>query len=1179
MLKTAYLISKHSISEVKKLHLRKYSKMKNIYIITTLLLSLVSFSQLSNKHWIPPLHSRDDTTIQDHYLYLSTAETVPFQVTVKTGDGTQITGSPFTISQTNPAVILIGNGQPSSMFLDQTDLNVVVSDKGLILEGSKDFYASFRMRAQNHAETLISKGKPGIGTSFRLGSTPQGGDINIRNFVASVMATQDNTTITLSDYNTNVDFVTLNGPISPDTQTFILNKGQSVVFSGYTDNTANWTGFIGASLVANKPVAVNTGNVTGGVTNNGSDFTLDQIVSATQIGTEYIFIEGNGLPDMERPLLIANEDNTEIYVNGNTTPIAILNAGDYTLIPNSYYQGANNKNIFVRSSKPVFAYQLIGGAASSPTSGLNFIPPLSCFFQNSVYIPAINSIGNTNYSADLMVLTYNSSTITVNGNPINPATSEAVLGNTDWVTYRISGYSGNVSVVSTGPLAVGVFGAAGFAGYAGYYSGFGSAPTDTDVTVCSSATKDLFESIDGNPGPNGTWAVPAGGAPLNGNIFDPAVNIPGEYIYTFTKNCNTSLTTISIKANVTVVQGGNPGTSTTKNTCINDPSFDLFTLLGTNVTTGGIWSPALASGTSLFNPAVDVSGTYTYTIPANSVCPELSSSITITNNPLPNISPITTLEQCDDNLDGDDTNGKVTFNLNTKNTEALNGQTGITVTYHLTASDAIANSSPITTYYGGTTTIYVRLTNNTTGCFTTTSFDVKVNAKPTVVNEVTLKQCDNDTDAISDFNLNEANPSISNQPNLTFTYFTSSINAQNNISPITNTNQYTSSNGTVWARVENQFGCFRVAKVNLIVSATQVPSTFVPYLIEECDDYINATDPDADGYAYFDLNTATNDPVDGILAIFPTSANLTVTYYQSQADALAEQNAIDTTTDFRNTIPNQQTIWVRIDSNLNNDCVGLGPYVTLRVNPLPDFDLPQEVVLCVDPATGAGTSIINAEPNTPGTYTYVWNPANTNSNPAVFNASQNGIYSVTVTNTATGCVRQDQIEVKISSAPVAVSAQLINEAFSAGLSSIQAIALGGFGDYEYSIDGIFWQNSPVFNNLENGTYIVYARDKNGCGEVNSNAIQTISYPNYFTPNGDGYNDTWNINGLTVDYEAKIYIFDRFGKLIKQINPYSSNGWDGTFNGNLMPSTDYWFKIEYKQNGENKEFKSHFSLKR
>ena len=133
-----------------------------------------------------------------------------------------------------------------------------------------------------------------------------------------------------------------------------------------------------------------------------------------------------------------------------------------------------------------------------------------------------------------MVLTFGSSTITVNGNPINPATSEAVLGNTDWVTYRISGYTGDVNVISTGPLAVGVFGAIGFAGYAGYYSGFGSAPTDTDVTVCSSATKDLLNRLMEiqNLVEHGLFLQEG---TFKRKYFDPALNLPGEYIYTFTK--------------------------------------------------------------------------------------------------------------------------------------------------------------------------------------------------------------------------------------------------------------------------------------------------------------------------------------------------------------------------------------------------------------------------------------------------------------------------------------------------------------------------------------------------------------------------------------------------------------------------------------------------------------------
>ncbi len=1162
--------------------------MKNYLLLLSILTFFTTQAQLSNKHWLPPLHSRDETAIQDHYIYISTAEVTPFQVVVTTGNGVPIAGSPFTISQTTPVVVTVGNGQPTSMFLDISDVNTVQSDKGLILEGTKDFYVSFRMRHQNHAETLISKGRPGIGTDFRLGSTPQGGEVSIRNFVSSVMATEDNTSITLSDYNTAVEFVSGTGLITADTQTFLLNAGQTIVFSGYADNFNNWTGFIGASLTSTKPVAVSTGNATAGVTNNGSDFTLDQIVSSSQIGTEYIFIEGNGLPDMESPLIIADDDNTQIFVNGNPTAAITLNAGDYFLVPNSAYQGTTNRNIYVKSSKPVFAYQLIGGDNSSPTSGLNFIPPLSCFFQESVYLPAIDQIGSTNYNSDLMILTYSTATITINGTPINPSQAQTVLGNTDWVTYRISGYTGNVNVVSTGPLAVGVFGASGAAGYAGYYSGFGSAPQDTPVTVCSSTTTNLFDAINGNPGPGGTWTFPAGGAPLVGNIFDPAVNIPGEYNYSFTKTCNTALTFISVKVDVTVEQANNAGTSTTKDICKNAPSFDLFPLLGTGVTTGGTWS---FNGTNRpngnFNPATDSTGDYKYTIPASGACPELFSIVTVTNYDIPTLptTPISDLKVCDDAIDGSDTNGQTTFTLTDKTTEILNGQTNVTITYHLLQSEALDGSNAITTYIGSDKTIYARLFNTLTNCYNTTSFKVVVTALPIVNNAVTLRQCDDNTDAISDFNLTEANVLISTQNNLIFKYYSSELNAQNDIAQITNDTIYTSpNNGVVWARIENENKCIRTARVDLVVSATQIPATFQKIKLEECDDFIDASDPDGDGIDYFDLNTATNDPVTGILAQFTSSANLIVTYYESQADALAESNAIDTTDPdgYRNITPNLQNIWVRIDSNINNACVGLGQYVDLQVNPLPDFDIPTFEVLCVQAGTGIGNYVINATPTTPGNYTYSWTPTNPDTTAgqenAIFNATANGIYKVVVTNTTTSCTKEDQTEILISSAPQAVEVQLVSEIFASGLSTIQAVVIGGFGTYEYSLDQINWQISPIFANLENDIYTIYARDINYCGEKNSNPITTISYPNYFTPNGDGYNDNWSIKGLTPEFEAKIYIFDRYGKLLKQIDAYG-NGWDGKFNGTEVPSSDYWFKIEYKEDGVQKEFKSHFSLKR
>jgi gliding motility-associated-like protein len=90
----------------------------------------------------------------------------------------------------------------------------------------------------------------------------------------------------------------------------------------------------------------------------------------------------------------------------------------------------------------------------------------------------------------------------------------------------------------------------------------------------------------------------------------------------------------------------------------------------------------------------------------------------------------------------------------------------------------------------------------------------------------------------------------------------------------------------------------------------------------------------------------------------------------------------------------------------------------------------------------------------------------------------------------------------------------------------------------------------------------------------------IDYPRFFTPNGDGYNNSWNIVGIADQLSAKIFIYDRYGKLIKQLNPIGP-GWDGTFNGDYLPSSDYWFTVEYTEprDGTIRQFKSHFSLKR
>jgi gliding motility-associated-like protein len=459
----------------------------------------------------------------------------------------------------------------------------------------------------------------------------------------------------------------------------------------------------------------------------------------------------------------------------------------------------------------------------------------------------------------------------------------------------------------------------------------------------------------------------------------------------------------------------------------------------------------------------------------------------------------------------------------------------------------------------------------------TTTLNLVVNPLPTINPQVTLKQCDDNQDAITSFNLTEANALISQDTTLSFSYYTDNLAIAN---PITNPTNYTSGLNTIYCKVTTLQGCSRIAVVNLVVSATQITAS-VTQTLKECDTFISTNDPSNDGYAYFDFTAVTT----AVLNTFVNSQNLTVSYYENLNDALAEQNAVmgTNTNPFRNTIPNSQTIYIRVDSNLNNDCVGLGPYLNLIVNPIPKIELGDDFTLCLNPATGLGSENLNATPLNTGTFSYNWTPTNpdldSNGNQsAVFNVKQAGTYTVVVTETTTNCTNTDSITIDASSEPLTVSAVLITPLFTNGLATIQATAQGGYGTYEYSIDGVFWQNNGIFSGLANGNYTISVRDLAKCGLTVSNTVYTITYPSFFTPNGDGFNDTWKIENLLASYEAKIYIFDRYGKLLKEINPNGS-GWDGVFNGNQLPATDYWFKIEYTLNNVRNEFRSHFALKR
>jgi gliding motility-associated-like protein len=194
-----------------------------------------------------------------------------------------------------------------------------------------------------------------------------------------------------------------------------------------------------------------------------------------------------------------------------------------------------------------------------------------------------------------------------------------------------------------------------------------------------------------------------------------------------------------------------------------------------------------------------------------------------------------------------------------------------------------------------------------------------------------------------------------------------------------------------------------------------------------------------------------------------------------------------------------------------------------------------------------------------------------------------GVYTVVVTNNFTGCQATSSAEV-IANQAIGFNVDVITPAFSTThVAEVNNIT--GNGNFEFQLDNGPWiplapgQTTLTFTNISPGTHTITGRDQGGCGEVTIE-FMVIDYPPFFTPNQDGFNETWNITALDEDLQATIYIFDRYGKLLKQISP-RSEGWDGTYNGKAMPSQDYWFRVEFVEptTGAKSEFKGHFTLKR
>lgn len=521
--------------------------------------------------------------------------------------------------------------------------------------------------------------------------------------------------------------------------------------------------------------------------------------------------------------------------------------------------------------------------------------------------------------------------------------------------------------------------------------------------------------------------------------------------------------------------------------------------------------------------------------------------------PPPNLTDPTPLEVCDTYSNIYD--GIAVFNLEDASYQNLDRIQTIVVHYYenyedINQEDALDNSLAIsnpTSYISSSKTVYIKVTNTLTGCFTTLPLELIVNIPPQPNNIGTVALCDNDTNS-QDLSFIEGmllnNPTVAD-----FEFYSDS--SFSTLLPENIFNYSAIGDYPIYVRIINKATLCDIT-TSFILRINETPVANTPLNLVECDD-------DFDGLYTFDLTQNTN-----IILGSQNPAIHTITYYTTLAHAEAGTNAVN----HLYSAIDGEIIYARIENNFN--CYDITQF-TLTVNPLPVIPVNDVIPLCVNDLP----LIINADTGNPND-TYLWSTGETTPQIALGLGDAGNDYWVTVTRpyvNATTCEFTKTFSV-IESAIAD-----INFTTTVDFSDPNSITVdvSGIGDYVYILDGGEPQRSNVFENVSIGNHTVTVRDLNGCADA-SQSVTVFDIPKFVTPNNDGYFDTWHVVDFTKLPGTIVYIYDRYGKLLKTL-PHTSLGWDGTYNGANMPADDYWFVANIIKDGNAFTIKGHFALKR
>ena len=510
---------------------------------------------------------------------------------------------------------------------------------------------------------------------------------------------------------------------------------------------------------------------------------------------------------------------------------------------------------------------------------------------------------------------------------------------------------------------------------------------------------------------------------------------------------------------------------------------------------------------------------------------------------VPQVNASIPLTSCDVDYDG-----LTEFDLTDAEFDILDvRQDDIVITYFGNFEDAEADINVIPdpesyTNISNPQTVYIKVFNTISNCYSLVPIDLIVNTPPAINDFQSYDICDNDSNS---FDLLTINDVLVNDTNgVLFSYFSTEADAMADQNAISTDYTYLTNNDVIYVRVTSDLTACHIV-YEFILNVNPLPVANQPDDLESCDD-------DFDGFLEFDLSQQ-----DASVLGAQNPLNYTITYHNSAQDAETGTAALDS----NYSAFDSEIIFARVENNATG-CHAITQFAVV-IHPLPIIDI-EDQVICLDNfplVVSANTNISSDQ--------YLWSTGETTPEIEI---TEIGSYWVTVT-TEFGCEDTRVFDVSESEAATIESTEVIDFSDPNNIT----VTISGIGDYLYQLDDGEPQESNVFENVAMGYHTVTIIDLNGCAEV-TREVLVIDIPKHMTPNNDGQFDTWHIVGVETLPGTVIHIFDRYGKLLKVLG-HNTPGWDGTFNGNRLPASDYWFVADVRRGNQSFQVKGHFAIRR